>query len=180
MATGTSSSICAFPRWQGQKRQHILLLRHKGEVPREHHVRKIKINSNTEQNLSLKEWDDLKLLVIKGETVLHTALLQPRSTPDFQCSAYSTVFCVFFFCKNTQWILLPFLDINMQPIINCELRHWIISLQECQAGSVLDQPMWQRSNSQRLGHFSETICTQQLSREARANPILGPARDAEF
>lgn len=41
----------------------------------EYHVNEIKINTNTEQNPSLKEGDDLKLLVIKGETALHIALL---------------------------------------------------------------------------------------------------------
>lgn len=74
-AAVTSSSSCAFPKQQGQKRQHVLLLQHEGEVPREYYVSKIKINTNTEQNPSLKEGDDLKLLVIKGERALHTGLL---------------------------------------------------------------------------------------------------------
>lgn len=139
MAAGTSSRSCAFPKWQGQKRQHVLLLQHEGHVPREHRVREIKTNANTKQNPPLKEGDDFKLLVIKGEAAVCTALRQPRSSPHFCCSACSTFF--FSFCKNTEWILLPFLDINMQSIINCELLHWVISLQECQAGSVLDQPL---------------------------------------
>lgn len=52
-----------------------MLLRHEGEVPREYHVSRIKINTNTEQNPSLREEDVLKLLVMKGETALHTVLL---------------------------------------------------------------------------------------------------------
>jgi len=74
-AAVTSSSSCAFPKWQGQKRQHVLLLQHEGDVPSKYHVSEIKINTNAEQNPSLKEGDGIKLLVIKGETALHTALL---------------------------------------------------------------------------------------------------------
>lgn len=92
MAAGTSSGSCAFPKWQGQKQQHVLLLQREGRVPREHHVREIKTKANTEQNPPLKEGDGFKLLVIKGEAALRTALRQPRTSPDLHRSACSTFF----------------------------------------------------------------------------------------
>lgn len=87
------------PKRQEQKKRHVLLLRHEGEVPREHHVSEIKINTSAEQNPSLKERDDLKLLVIKGGIAPRAARLQQRSLPDFHCSACNTP--TYFFFKHT-------------------------------------------------------------------------------